>query len=104
MTPSLSVPLRGHDRFLISTYQESGLGKPNPLREREVKMKKMLFVLVLVALLLTLGLSVVSAGMDFDDPCPPGYANNGNARCFLTPPPGLGGNDHGNAGNGWIVP
>lgn len=66
-------------------------------------MKKMLLVLVLIALLLSLGIPIASA-MDFDDPCAPGHANNGNARCFTTPPPGLQGNDHGNAGNNWVIP
>ena len=67
-------------------------------------MKKMLFVLVLVALLLMVAIPVVSAGMDYDDPCAPGAAQTSHAQCFTTPPPGLQGNDNGNAGNNWVLP
>jgi len=68
-------------------------------------MKKMLFVLVLVALLLMVAIPIVSAGMDYDDPCAPGYAQSGgHAQCFVVPPPGLQGNNNGNAGNNWVVP
>ena len=67
-------------------------------------MKKLIFVVLLVALLLSLTLTVVLAGMGEDDPCPPGWENNGKTRCFAEPPPGLQNNHHGNAGENWHVP
>ncbi len=67
-------------------------------------MKKMMFVFLLIALILSLALPVAMAGLGAEDPCPPGYANNGNARCFATPPPGMDGKDSGNAFKNWITP
>jgi hypothetical protein len=65
-------------------------------------MKKMVFVLMLVVLLLSLTLPVAMAGLGVEDPCPPGYANNGNPKCWEVAPPGLQGNDNGNAGGNWV--
>ena len=67
-------------------------------------MKKMVFVLLLVAILLSLSLSLVSAAADYEDPCVPGATQTDHAKCLLTPPPGLIGNDNGNAGDNWLPP
>ena len=67
-------------------------------------MKKVVFVLMLVAILLSLSLSLISAAMDFEDPCVPGSAKSEHAKCHAVPPPGLRGNDHGKAGDNWLPP
>lgn len=67
-------------------------------------MRKIVLVFLLVALLLSLTLAIVGAGMDFEDPCTPGAAHSNHAKCFTAPPPGLVGNDHGKAGDNWLPP
>ncbi|MBI4788484.1 MAG: hypothetical protein HY782_15745 [Chloroflexi bacterium] len=74
-------------------------------------MKKLVFIVLLVALLLSLTLSVVMAGMDWDDPCTPGWdEQNGHGKCFDPgSPPGLRDkgpfhNGPGKAGDNWVIP